>query len=165
MKNSILVAFATKHGATAERIAAVLEKQGFTADLKPANDVRDVSDYAAVVIGSAVYMGQWRRSAVKLVRKQQDALAQKPVWIFSSGPTNYGDVNELLEGWTQPNNLKEVFETIQPREIAVFHGDLDPATLSGLEKWIINKVKAPTGDFRDWEMIESWAAQIADALQ
>ena len=29
-------------------------------------------------------------------------LSQKPVWLFSSGPTNEGDLEVLLEGWKFP---------------------------------------------------------------
>jgi len=32
--------------------------------------------------------------------------------------------------------------------------------LSGFEKWVMKKVGAPIGDFRDWEMISAWAKTI-----
>lgn len=34
-----------------------------------------------------------------------------------------------------------------------------------LEKFMINTVKAPAGDFRDWKAIDSWAAEIAKAVK
>jgi hypothetical protein len=37
--------------------------------------------------------------------------------------------------------------------------------LNFIEKWMLKNVKAPIGDFRDWEAITSWATAIADALQ
>jgi len=37
--------------------------------------------------------------------------------------------------------------------------------LNLIEKWMINNVKAPLGDFRDWEAITSWTTAIADALK
>lgn len=37
--------------------------------------------------------------------------------------------------------------------------------LNLIEKWMINKVKAPLGDFRDWDAITSWATAIADVLK
>ncbi len=33
--------------------------------------------------------------------------------------------------------------------------------LNFFERWIIKKVKAPVGDFRDWEAITEWANRIA----
>ncbi len=37
--------------------------------------------------------------------------------------------------------------------------------LNPLEKWMIKKVKAPIGDFRDWDAITAWAKAIADKLK
>jgi hypothetical protein len=34
-----------------------------------------------------------------------------------------------------------------------------------LEKWVLKRVKAQTGDFRDWVAINKWAADIADELK
>jgi hypothetical protein len=42
---------------------------------------------------------------------------------------------------------------------------LDTKTLNLAEKLIVKGVKAPVGDFRDWDAITSWASAIADALQ
>jgi hypothetical protein len=33
-----------------------------------------------------------------------------------------------------------------------------------IEKFMINKVKAPLGDFRDWDSITAWANMIAGEL-
>jgi len=33
-----------------------------------------------------------------------------------------------------------------------------------IEKWMIKNVKAPVGDFRDWDAITAWASAISDAL-
>lgn len=41
----------------------------------------------------------------------------------------------------------------------------DMKRLSLSEKPIIKGVKAPVGDFRDWEAITSWPAPIADVLK
>jgi menaquinone-dependent protoporphyrinogen oxidase len=63
MTNSVLIAYATKYGATAEiaeKISEVLRQAGLTADVLPAAKVSDVTPYQAVVLGSAVYAGQWR---------------------------------------------------------------------------------------------------------
>jgi menaquinone-dependent protoporphyrinogen oxidase len=46
----------------------------------------------------------------------------------------------------------------------LFHGDIDMSKLNFAEKLILRGVKAPTGDFRDWNAITAWAIQIAEAL-
>jgi len=164
----VLVAYATKHGATAEvaeKIGQVLRGAGLSTDVFPVNCVSDLTPYKAVVLGSAVYIGQWRKEAVAFLKANEKALAGRPEWLFSTGPTGKGDPEELTKGWRFPKALQPIADRIQPRDIALFHGKLDPKTLSQVEKWMIKKVKAPLGDFRDWEAVSTWAKLIADTLK
>ena len=95
----------------------------------------------------------------------EQALAARDVWIFSSGPTDEGDPVELVEGWTLPEKLKPVADRVQPHDIAVFHGELDPDKMNFIERTMVKNIKVPTGDFRDWEMIAEWATAVAGALK
>jgi menaquinone-dependent protoporphyrinogen oxidase len=168
MDVQVLVAYATKHGATAEiaeKIGGVLRQEGLAADVLPADRVTDLTPYKAVVLGSAVYIGRWQKKAAKFLKDNEQALAERPVWLFSSGPSGEGDPVELTQGWSFPKSLQPIADRIQPRDIALFHGHVDTATLNFLEKWMLRNVKAPVGDFRDWEAITSWARGIADALK
>lgn len=168
MTNEVLVAHASKYGATAEiaqRIGDVLEQAGLQVVVQPAEQVRDVTPYSAVVLGVAVYMGQWRKEAVKLLEANSAPLAGKDTWIFVSGPTEEGDPVELMEGWVIPNKLKPLVDQISPHEVAVFHGAIDPDKLNFMERTVIKTVKAETGDFRDWKAIEAWAQVVAESLR
>lgn len=168
MSTQVLVTYATKYGATAEiaeKIGQTLRQAGFHTDVLPADQVNDLSSYQAVVVGSAVYVGKWRKEAVAFLEDNEQALAERPVWLFSSGPTGEGDAEELLKGWRLPEAQQALVERIHPRNIAVFHGELNGQKLNLLEKWVIKNVKAPLGDFRDWDSITSWATEIAAALQ
>jgi menaquinone-dependent protoporphyrinogen oxidase len=168
MSNQVLVTYATKYGATAEiaeKIAEVLQQEGLPADVVPVKQVKDLAPYSAVVLGSAVYIGRWRKEAIKFMEDNEQTLAQRDVWIFSSGPTDEGDPIELVEGWTLPDKLKPVADRIQPHDIAVFHGALDPEKLNFVERTMIKNINVPTGDFRDWEMIMFWATAVADTLK
>ncbi len=53
-----------------------------------------------------------------------------------------------------------MIERIQPHGITCFGGKLDLKTMNFIEKMMINKVKAPIGDFRNWEAITLWAEYI-----
>jgi menaquinone-dependent protoporphyrinogen oxidase len=46
----------------------------------------------------------------------------------------------------------------------VFSAKIDKTKLSFGEKAMVVAVRAPVGDFRDWNEIESWATEIADRL-
>jgi menaquinone-dependent protoporphyrinogen oxidase len=168
MNTQVLVAYATKYGATAEiaeKIGQVLRQAGLRADVLPADRVSDLTPYKAVVLGSAVYIGQWRKEAVKFLKANETVLADKLVWLFSSGPPGEGDPVELAQGWRFPGKLQPIADRIRPRDIAFFHGVLDMKKLSLAEKLIVKGIKAPVGDFRDWDAITSWAAAMADALK
>jgi menaquinone-dependent protoporphyrinogen oxidase len=168
MENKVLVAYATKYGATAEiadKIGEVLRQAGLQVDVLPADRAGDLGSYRAVVLGSAVYIGQWRKEAAKFLKANESVLAEKPVWLFSSGPTGEGDPAELVQGWRLPGKLQLIADRIQPRDIAVFHGAVDANKLNFLEKWMLKNVKAPAGDYRDWEAITAWATAIAEELQ
>jgi menaquinone-dependent protoporphyrinogen oxidase len=168
METGVLVAYGTKYGATAEiaeKIGQVLEKSGLQADVLPADQVSDPAAYQAVVLGSAVYIGRWRREVVKFIKTNEGVLMGQAVWLFSSGPTGEGDPVELVQGWRFPGSLQPVVDRIEPRDIAVFHGAVDVSKLSFLEKWMLRNVQSPIGDFRDWEAITSWAEDIAASLQ
>lgn len=169
MDKNILVTYASKYGATAEiaeKIGAVLREEGLPVEVYPVDRIRDLTPYTAVILGSAVYIGKWNKEAVEFLQNHEKTLADRAVWLFSSGPTGEGDPVELLEGWRLPAALQPVADRIRPRDIAVFHGYINPERVSFIEKWAVkNVVKKPFGDFRDWDAIVTWSATIADELR
>ena len=167
MGTQVLVAYSGKYGATAEiaeRIGQVLREAGLSTDVTPANQVGDLARYTAVVLGSGVYIGRWRKEAATFLKANEDVLAKKMVWLFSSGPTGEEEPADSLADWSFPQALQPIADRIQPRDVTVFRGTLDTAKLNVIEKWMIKMVKAPVGDFRDWDAITSWATAISDAL-
>jgi len=169
MGKRFLVAYVSKHGATreiAERVAEIVRRAGLEVDAAPLNGrVGLLAAYDAVVLGSAVYFGFWRKKTVAFLEawgKLQDA---PPLWLFFSGPTGDGDPKaQAMNGQGVPDRQREVIERIKPRDIAFFHGKVDAGQLNFLERWALKKVDAPVGDFRDWGAIASWAETIAEEL-
>jgi menaquinone-dependent protoporphyrinogen oxidase len=167
MNKKVLVSYASKYGSTAEiatQIGNTLTENGLETDVLEVKEVHDLGAYDAIVLGSAVYIGRWRKDAVRFVKMHEKALVEKRVWIFSTGPTGQGDPVKLLEGWKFPKKLERSADRIKPEDIAVFHGAVDPAKLSGIQRYMIRKTDVPTGDFRQWETITTWAKNIADEL-
>lgn len=168
METRVLVVYGTKYGATAgiaEKIGQVLQEAGLAVDVKPAGDAGDVSSYQAVVLGSAVYIGRWRKEAVNFLKTNEQALAQQPVWIFNSGPLGEGDAAEQSGDLGFPKGLRPIADRIKVRDVAVFFGAVELAKLNPLERWMFKNVKSPIGDFRDWDAITAWAAGIAEAIK
>lgn len=168
MDKKVLVTYATKYGSTADiaaRIGQVLSEASLQTEVLPVNNTANLNDYDAIVLGSAVYIGQWRKEAAAFLKSNEQILAGKPVWLFSSGPVGEGDPVELLQGWRYPASLQTVIEHIKPRDITVFHGNIDISRLNFIQKLAIKNVKAPIGDFRKWDAINAWANSIVDALK
>jgi len=162
-KMAILIVYASKHGSTqgsAERIAEKLRQLGKEAAARPVDAVDDPGSYEAIVIGSAVYYGSWLKEATEWVRRNQAILAERPVWLFSIGPL--GAV--IKDAEQQPKEMAEFREAIATRDQRIFFGALDHNKLSFAERMMVKAVRAPEGDFRDWQAIKAWAASIARDL-
>lgn len=164
----LLVTYASKYGSTAEIAEVIgkeLRKRSYEVEVRPVDQVGSLEGYDGFVIGSAVYAGSWMKPAAKFLRANQALLAGRPVWLFSSGPTGPGDPNELLDGWSFPENLAKVREKIKPKDVILFHGQLDLDKLNFAEKMIVKSIKATLGDYRDWLVIRGWARHIDLDLQ
>jgi menaquinone-dependent protoporphyrinogen oxidase len=161
-KSRILVSASSKHGATkeiAERIGSDLRGRGHEVTVSPPDQVIDVSHYDAVVLGSAVYAGHWMGAAKDLAKRLGRLDQRPPTWLFSSGPI--GDPPKPEE---DPVDVAEILAASSARDHRVFSGKIDKSKLSFAEKAILAAVRAPEGDFREWDQISDWANAIADSL-
>jgi menaquinone-dependent protoporphyrinogen oxidase len=156
---TILVAYASKHGST-QGIAEQLRQLGKEAEARPVEKVSDPGTYEAFVIGSAIYYGSWMKETTEWVHHNQAVLAGHPVWLFSVGPLG----TEVKNAEQQPKEMTDFQQAIRPRDQRVFFGALDHSHLSFAERVMVKAVRAPEGDFRDWQVIEAWAASIARDL-
>jgi menaquinone-dependent protoporphyrinogen oxidase len=160
---TVLVTYASKHGSTqgiAERIAEKLRQLGKEAEPRSVDEVSDPGSYQAFVIGSAVYYGSWLKEATEWVHRNQAVLAQHLVWLFSVGPLG----TEVKDSEQQPKEMAEFQHTLRLRDQRIFFGALDHSRLSFAERVMVKAVRAPEGDFRDWQAIEAWAESIARDL-
>jgi len=165
-----IVVYASKYGSTkgiAEFIAEKLRQQGTEAEARPVDAVHNPGDYDAIVVGSAVYMMHWLKEATEFVQRNRAALANRPVWLFSSGPlSSDASVNDPK---LEPKEIAEFRESINPRDHRVFTGVLDAGKL-GFAHQMMRKLPAaramfPEGDFRSWNEIEAWTGSIARELE
>jgi menaquinone-dependent protoporphyrinogen oxidase len=161
----VLVAYASKRGSTAEIaqvIAAVLRESGHEADCREAGTVAGLDGYDAVVLGSAVYMRRWRGDARHFLRKHRHAMEQRPLWIFSSGPT--GDPSRDNPSWTEPAHTMRKVEEMGAREHVVFGGAMPREPHGRVERSMVENTPEEWRDRRDWDAIRAWARGIAGAL-
>ena len=160
---TILVAYASKHGSTqgiAERISEKLHQLVKVNDVRSIDTVSDPGSYEAFIIGSAIYYGSWMKEATEWVHYNQAILVAQPTWMFSVGPLGV----DFMDDEQQPKEKVEFQESIKPRDQRVFFGSLDNHKLSFTERMLAKAVRAPEGDYRNWEAIDAWTESIARDL-
>jgi len=183
----VLVVYASRHGGTrgiAERIGEVLAADGYEAPVMAADTAPAVAAFDAVVIGSGVYMGSWLKDATGFIETNKEALATRPVWLFSSGPLASSSRNSTTQdaitnalgptdgpGSGGRKNVDQLSREIHPRDHQVFEGAFDPSDPPrAMSERLVRMMPAskqilPPGDFRDWPAIEAWAHAIAVGLR
>lgn len=158
----ILVTAASKHGATAEiaeAIVATLRGARLTVDLREPNEVASLDGYDAVVLGSAVYAGRWLEASRRFSERHHAALRARPTWLFSSGP-----IGQPLAPTEEPVDGLRLLAELGARDHCTFAGRINASDLNWVERTVTRMVKAPDGDFRDWDAIRDWGASIAKEL-
>jgi menaquinone-dependent protoporphyrinogen oxidase len=164
----ILVAVATRHGATreiAEKIATAAGSALTGAGVRSEVEVRDASvvtsvdGFDAVVFGSAVYMGHWLEPATKFAAAFEQELRRVPVWVFSSGP-----VGERDHPADEPGNAADVVMRLGARGHRLFGGTIDRHSLHLPERAMVAALRVKDGDYRDWPSIRSWGQEIGLSL-
>jgi len=158
---TVLVTVASKHGSTlelGEAVAKELRDGGLDVDVVPPSPELPVADYAAIICGSAVYGGSWRKEAVNFLESRADDLRNIPVWLFSTGPVGDADLED------ESNDGSRLASLVGARGHTMFGGKLDMSQLTMGERAIVKLVRAPEGDYRDFDAARAWARHIGDVL-
>jgi menaquinone-dependent protoporphyrinogen oxidase len=164
----VLVGYASAHGSTrgiAERIGTVLGEEGHQVDVRPLDRVARPEAYDALVLGSAVHSQAWLDEAGDWVQGNRAALRNRPVWLFSVG------MARILGGWFEEQGrkakgLRTIEEIARPRDHRLFAGVVRPEHIgtTGRLIWKTMPGGGRYGDFRNWEEIDTWAAEIGRFL-
>jgi menaquinone-dependent protoporphyrinogen oxidase len=168
MSNKILVTYATCTGSTvgvAEAIGATLSEGGFTVDVLPMKEVKDLTPYRAVVAGSAIQGKQWLPEAVDFVRANRAELSRKPFAAFLVCMTlamkNGENYRPVVAEFLAP-----VRALVRPVSEGLFAGRLDISKVPTLKDRILFRLSVlfgvwTEGDHRDWKAIRDWAENLA----
>jgi menaquinone-dependent protoporphyrinogen oxidase len=161
--SKVLVVYATRMGSTreiAQEVGRRFDRRGLTADVCPTTEAPEPTGYDAVVVGSPVYLRRWDPSALAYLRRHAPSLAERPTWLFQSGPC--GPQEEVTAEPT-PRALTRLCTRTGIAAPVTFGGNLDPARATS---WLTARVtRGPlSGDFRDWGEIRAWADGLADQL-
>lgn len=156
----VLVTAASKYGATQEMagtIGEVVRRRGLEVDVLQMDEVADVREYDAVIVGSAIYLSRWMTLAREFLDAHERGLLERPVWLFSSGPlADHGEETQ--------SDGQEIIDQVEAIEHRVFRGSIARRNLSMAERLLIMSLGVNDGDYRDWAEIRTWADDIARDL-
>jgi menaquinone-dependent protoporphyrinogen oxidase len=171
MTNKILVTYASCAGSTAEVAATIgktLTENGAQVDVLPMMNVKDLSQYQAVVAGSAIRGAKWLPEALQFMQTHQSELSRKPFAAFMVCITlamqNGEKYRSGLSEWLQP-----VRALVRPVSEGYFAGALDFSKLPITPNTLLMRVAValgifPLGDHRNWNAIRAWAGDLSAKL-
>ncbi|HRF94781.1 MAG TPA: flavodoxin domain-containing protein [Aggregatilineales bacterium] len=165
MTPNILVLYATRTGGTApvaEAIASTLQSDELNVDVGPIRELTDISKYDAAILGSSIRVGSWLPEMVDFMKDNLSRLQNMPVAFFTVCLTLSEDTQENRE--TVRHYLDPVRQLVNPVTEGYFAGKMDYARLSLPVRWMVKKMKAPEGDYRDWNKIRKWATDLKPFL-
>lgn len=165
--SKVLVVYATKSGSVneiADMIGQTLAAEGAAVEVVSADNAGSPDGYDAVVIGSGVRAGTWHEPARTWLSKHAPQLRAMPVAFYTVGLMITQGDEKVAEVRAYTDKL--VSETaVQPVDTGLFGGWNEPEAFSFIERNIMKLMKAPVGDFRDWDAIAAWTKNVAPQLQ
>jgi len=172
MPASILIAYATRSGSTAEvaeAIGASLHDAGLGPDVLPMRQVESLEGRTAVILGAPLYVGRFPDEFHKFLARHRDALATLRPWCFVLGPTR-NQPADFEAARKQAEKQLGRYRWFHAAELQIFGGkfDLDrlpfPFSLARrLPKFILKEI--PSTDMRDWAAIRAWTLKVAGQIK
>ncbi|ACL16994.1 flavodoxin domain-containing protein [Methanosphaerula palustris] len=166
MSGRILIAYISRKGSTAEIARAVgkeLEAAGYAVDVADMKTVTSLTGYDAVIIGAPLYMGRMVRDVGKFVGHHREQLVALPVAAFAVGIAPVSKEAGSVEYGMK--KLHSSLTPLKPVATTLFAGRLDPTQMSFISRKMMEMAKIPSGDFRDWNAIASWAQTLPGLLR
>lgn len=169
MGEKVLVTYASTAGSTEEiayAISEVLFQAGMPVDHCKMRQVRVVTTYRAVVMGTAIRRGKPLPEVMRFVSEHRVALRHVPVACFSAGVWMREDTPEnraKTVGFLAPL-LAEIDQAVA---VGCFAGKIDRGALTRFWRWLAPRDDSGNrlnGDWRDWDKIQIWAQELAGIL-
>ncbi len=163
MAQRILVAYGSIAGSTAEVAQAVADEMrsgGAQVDLQSVEAVKDLGDYDAVVVGTAVRMFHILGKTRRFLRRHRRALGERPAAYFlvclAMGEESPENISKA-EGYAKP-----MIAARAPVSLGLFGGCINHDNLTDFFGRSMKSV--PEQDHRDWDKIRAWARETLPKL-
>ena len=166
MSKKVLVVYASRGSSTAEtadKVARELSTQlGVKVEVANVKRAKYIASYDSIILGTAIRMGRPLPEMVSFVKSYQPILSTKKVALFGMCMMLKDPSAENIK--TSSNYLDSLKALLTPIDTHLFAGKVNPGRLGFLARLAIKMVKAPIGDFRNWDEIKAWSAQLSPKL-
>ena len=172
MQSSVLIAYSTRSGSTAEvaqAIAAALQDAGVPAEVLPVAQVNSLAGREAVILGAPLYMGRFPKEFHQFLRLHHEALHGMHPWLFVLGPTR-NQPKDFEGSRSQAEKQLSDYPWLHPADLHIFGGRWNtqnlPFPFSLMLRIPGNPLgKVPAEDIRNWEEIREWSRGIARRIR
>ncbi len=172
MLSSVLIAYATRSGSTAEvadAIAAAMQELGVWAEVLPVDQINTLTGREAVILGAPLYVGRFPKEFHRFLHLHHEALHFARPWIFVVGPTR-NRPEDFAGSRKQAERQLGAYPWLCPRDLHVFGGrwstETMPFPFSLLRRIPWNPMKKiPPEDIRDWDTIRDWGKALARRIR
>lgn len=166
---TVLVVYASALGSTreiAEHVASRMAVALGEVECRSVEEIKSVSGYEAVVVGSAIHNQAWLRPALLFFSHHAPELVKRPVWAFSVGmsealPKPFRKRGAALQ---QKRLERALPQEVRLRGHKVFSGVYEASQMPAPLRVLFRLTGGHFGDLRDWAAIDAWTDQISDQL-
>jgi menaquinone-dependent protoporphyrinogen IX oxidase len=129
-------------------------------DVKPVEDIKNISGYDGVVVGSSIRIMRLLGKTRRFLRKHLIQLHQLPLAILVSCGTMKEPTQENID--KTKSFIEPMVKVKEPLSLGLFGGCYDPEKMTGIfAKAMQNEPKV---DSRDREKIRAWGLEILPML-
>jgi menaquinone-dependent protoporphyrinogen oxidase len=172
MQSSVLIAYATRAGSTAEVAEAVgeaMQNAGVPAEVQPVSQINSLAGREAVILGAPVYIGKFPKEFHEFLELHHEALQGMRPWCFVLGPVQNKPA-EFEGARKQAERQLGRYPWLRVAELRVFAGRWSATNLP-FPFSLIGKIpgnplnRIPAEDVRDWASIREWATGVARTIR
>ena len=170
----VLLTYSSGFGTTkevSEKIAEVLVDGGIDVTIQSIDDVPNINEYDAVIVGSSVRADKPLANVRDFFARYNAELTKKHVAIFAvclAANCQKGREKVKSEYISQ---ITQRYPELNPISTEAFGGKIDFDHLNPVMQQLMKRVLVKTGietegsvDTRDWDFIESWAIELRGQL-
>lgn len=152
----------------AERIADVFKAEGAArVDVLTGSEVKEVTSYDAVVLGTAVRAGMLPGRFRRPVKKFHAQLAGKPMagFVVCAVLMSEEEENPMATATAFLTKFTNPISEVNLRDVTAFKGAFLDENAGSLFKKMVQSMGEKSGkDHREWDVIEGWAREAYGKL-